>query len=360
MRTVLFHSVGGDGLGHLARSTAIALELRRTGRAFPVLLTESRDTTLAEASGLPFCTLPARYHVADPARWEGGADTGDSLFRTLLLRVVEELAPSLFVHDTLIYADVQAELAARGVSQALVMRHRPTAGALASAWSGLRTVVLAEDFGAEAPEVTLGPVVRRVGPIVRSLPQALDESAVRARYELAPNRFTVVIANGGGGVLERDEFLPLVGRALVRAADQGVSAQVVAVVGPLYRGRLDALARVPDLRLYSMLPDFLELCACAQLVLSRGGYNSAHELAALGVPTLCVPTFRHHDRQDERILRAERQGTALRLAAADPEALSAQIADLYRAPWYNGPRPGMQPHGAAEAALALLDSMEQR
>jgi predicted glycosyltransferase len=100
------------------------------------------------------------------------------------------------------------------------------------------------------------------------------------------------------------------------------------------------------------LPDLPQLCWASHLVVGRGGYNTIHELAAMGVPSLCHPGWRESDDQAERIRGASRLHGNIRLAEDDSEGLAAQILDVYR-------RPPHQPtlvrpwQGARQAAAAL-------
>lgn len=360
MTTVLLHTVGGDGLGHLSRSLAIAQALAGHAGVRPVLLTESRDVQLAEGYGFPMYMLPARYAIPPDSAWQGIRCVGSQLWRNVYAEVLAQIGPDLLVHDTIVYDDIFHLAQLQSIPQSLVLRQRPTVASISrTILSGMRVIVLPADVRDQAiPDHLLGTTrIERCAPILRPWSGKVVRETLLVQYGLDPSAVTTIVCNAGGGAFIEDPFLDIVGGALRLVSEHIRDLQVLVVVGPLFQQALDAVCGIPGLRLYSFLPDLVPLFAAAQLVIARGGYNTIHELLQVGVPSLCLPARRSHDDQAQRIDDAAHQARNVQRGQETPDGLAVQILDVLKAPLFGHSDVDVFTTGADEAAVALLKAI---
>ncbi|HEY0194024.1 MAG TPA: hypothetical protein VGC42_23060 [Kofleriaceae bacterium] len=357
---VLLIANDGFSVGHVARMIAIAGGLARVAERRALAL----QTVLATTSSADALLGGARATVVRLPAPEAGrrGGLGDverrSLVRGAIAGIVDGFAPDLLVADTF-PSGPHGELAGvqrAGMQRALVRRATAgqgelppgLAGALTAGLAGHALAVLVADPGPLAPAAAgLGDfagAVRPVAPIAR-LDDALDRGAARAALGL-DGRVILVAAGGGGDRAAADRALSLA-RAIVRIAPD---ARVVLATGPLAADAAAANETGGDPRIRAM--------RCAPLAtVMRGfdgafapaGYNTAHELAALGVPAALFAQPRTFDDQAARAARLAAGGWAHALVRFDDDAIAAALAWMARAVL-----PPLATGGEGEAAEALI------
>jgi radical SAM protein with 4Fe4S-binding SPASM domain len=315
---IAFHAINGVGLGHLVRTTTIALEIRAIHpRASLLVLTNAADTSRLEAEGIDFVRLPPRLADphADPDRVRRSLPS--PLEHAALAGALRAFRPDLVVFDTHAPPALARFAAAVGARTVLVQRE-------------LRRRDLAAFFAGEAPlafdrivvphdpsEVDLSgaahlPVVA-TGHVVRRL-----DTRTRARSN-APR--VVMMAGGGGQPVDARRFLQAAADAHVLARARVPDLSTLLVLGPYGEAPAHAAA-IPGLSVTGACPHLPAMLAGAEVVVSQAGYNSVAELRALAKPAILVPGHRKAESQRARARRVAKAGAAV---LAEPEARS--IAD---------------------------------
>ncbi len=177
---------------------------------------------------------------------------------------------------------------------------------------------------------TISSKIRYCGYVAEDFSKrALEEHPAR---ELGITKPFLLATAGGGG----DGF-PLL-NALVGALHRIADLPAVIVTGPLMsaadRKRLSsAIGDRPETVLVDYVRDLPSYLAAARLVVAMGGYNTAAEIAALGVRAVLVPrTWRYGEHrkraevraEGEQMLRAEALSRLGLVDVLDPEALTPE------------------------------------
>jgi predicted glycosyltransferase len=166
----------------------------------------------------------------------------------------------------------------------------------------------------------------------------------------------VVITGGGGGYPGTVAFYNLALEACARLRTSLPAIEPVLVSGPLFHEWLD-LRLVDGVRLLPFDPHLNGRIAAADLVICQGGYNTLAEIAALGVPALCVPAERQSDDQFERA-RDMTSPIMTCYTGTDPRAMAdLAIALLQTRPARSRATVVTTP-GAGIAARLLLDVLD--
>jgi predicted glycosyltransferase len=74
-------------------------------------------------------------------------------------------------------------------------------------------------------------------------------------------------------------------------------------------------------------PEMASLIACADAVLSAGGYNSVSEIRLAKRPAFFLPGRRTHDDQRQRVQAMAAAGLAVMVDDAEPDHAAARVAD---------------------------------
>ena len=339
----------GTGLGHLTRSMAIAGRLDPAVE--PFFITFSAGAPAVRELGFPV------EYIASYDRPGAGTDLSWT-FRTRdrLQQAVGEIDPAVVLFDgTHPYERLLPALRSTGARLVWCRRAlwRDDADTAPLWRAHLFDAVL--EPGELGRGVERGPTATRranvtaVDPIV-----LLDRDGLAPREEAAralgldPGRRTVLVQLGQGpGVREATSHAlrHFAGRDDVQVA---VLKSVLAGLDDAPAGVVGIDATFPLARHY----------AAFDAAVSAAGYNQAHELAALGVPSLLVPMRRQTDDQAGRAAEAERAGVALAVAGADDPALESRLDDLLDPAVQQRLRDGLERlgewRGAEQAAAWLL------
>lgn len=162
--------------------------------------------------------------------------------------------------------------------------------------------------------------LRYIGYIVRE-PAAGDPSVTRRDLGI-PQDAPLLVGTVGSGV---DGFpvLDAFERAVARIQTKRPGLHAVAVTGPFMPPEQQAILReraTDRLRVVSRA-DNIRLMACADAVVSMGGYNSVFEALELGKPLVIVPRSTHKIEQQIRAQALERLGLA---RCVLPQALAVE------------------------------------
>lgn len=329
--------VANDGLsaGHVARMIAIADGLARVARdrdvaLRTVLATTSQAHALLAGSEAVVVQLPAPA----VARRAGFSDTERRrLVSGAIEGVARALAPDLVVVDTFPLGP-HRELAGIDLGyarRALVRRHVPAeAQAEPMLADGLELVDLAILADDPTPiESSLACRCVHVPPITIER-ETLPRAEARRALGLPSQGRVLLVAAGGGGDEEATQRAQRIARAIE-------DATVALALGPLAGASPiagDRVIRIHAVPLSPYLPAFDGAVVPA-------GYNTAHELARAGVPSVLFAQARPYD---DQAARARRFG----VEPLDDEALAPAIASMK-------PLRAVPPGGARRAAEALLD-----
>jgi len=306
---VLFRVYNRRGLGHWMRGLNIARELLALEPA-----SEIRFFTRSEPP-FPIDDPRIRHHVADDP------EAMDALPAELAAFV-----PDVIVDDTM----PPRLLTDGGARHVFVMRRcAPERQAQVFAHATLagmdRLVVphTAEEFGYALPD-GLATRTTFVGPIARRADDA-GMAALRARLGLPADGFCLLSTPGGGGFAEDSaRFADLACRVHRRLAGVLPGFRHVVVLGP---NSTLSLEPIDDrMTVLGREPEMASLIACADAVLSAGGYNSVSEIRLAKRPAFFVPGHRTHDDQRQRVEDLAARGLARVLDDRDLDAAADAVA----------------------------------
>lgn len=215
------------------------------------------------------------------------------------------------------YVSVPVHLAARTLGIPTVVHQQDVqiglANRIMSRWATVVTATLsahAQFFGAKKTVVTGNPV----------RPSVLEGSRERAieRFHLDPDRATVFCFGGGTGAASINTVVSQMARecnGLFQIIHlTGMERGTGAFVGPFYHSYPFFTTEMAD------------AYACADVVISRAGFNAISEAAAWGKPMILIPIG--HSHQEKNAAWAQAHGAALVLE--NDSLTSAQLFDSIR------------------------------
>jgi len=141
--------------------------------------------------------------------------------------------------------------------------------------------------------------------------------------------FTLVSTPGGGGFADDvAHFVAVACAAHARLVEHLPGFRHVLVLGPNATLRVEPLD--PAMLVLASEPEMASLIACADAVLSAGGYNSVSEIRLERRPAFFLPGDRTHDDQRQRVAELAARGLAEVLPTDDVEAAAARLVDACR------------------------------
>jgi predicted glycosyltransferase len=377
---ILFHAVGGSGLGHLSRQIALARAIREVRPATELAFASESAYGPTLGPEFPFFVLPSirqlRSVAWSPVRWTSGPASHVGNGRSepapatvemgspapTLIAMTEALLtsyrPGLIIHDTLVWPPLFEIAEDMGLSQALVLRARRD---LAEAVSDPAAPLMRADLlilphaAAEAAEILAAlpdhsPPAVSIGATVRG--RTMSRHGVCNKLGVPSDAKLIVVTAGGGGTPEVPAFYRLALDGLA-SASLAAGARVVLVLGPEYQSA-PPTSRYLDLQVWQAIAWMPDLIAAADLVICQAGYNTMGEVQAAGTPAVVVPGERGIDDQDARAREAMRNGPHVRvLPEADSAVLGKLIDEVIAAPTGGAPAATNDPVAAAERAAAL-------
>ena len=310
---VLFRVYNRRGLGHWMRGQNIARDV--------LALEPNAEVCFVTRSEAPFpLDDPRMQHHVAPTREEMDALPAAALQFAPDVIVDDTMPPGFLTQDGARHVFVMRRCLEE--RQAVVFGHEATMG-----MDALIVPHTEEEFGYEVPP-TLSDRTTFVGPIVRRASDAAMR-ALRARLGLTNGTFCLVSTPGGGG-FEEDSIRFVAIAKRVHALLHGALPDFrhVLVLGPN-----SALTVLPDDERMIVLgsePEMASLMACADALLSAGGYNSVSEIRLAQRPAFFLPGDRTHDDQTQRVTELESRGLAMVVDPSDVEAAAQRIAQTCR------------------------------
>ncbi len=344
----LFLANDGLGAGHLVRAIAIARALVAVGEAEGVTAhtlvatTSEADVLLFGAPAVASLRLPAPAR----ARAAGWTDAERRyVLEHVLLGAAEGFLPDVLVVDTFPSgphgeaARLLREVPRRVLVRRTVRAEKRRARALGEGLDLYDLVVVPDDPVALAPEPTKAKAVR-VPPItLGEASEGLTRAEARRALGLPRTGRCALVGAGAGGEAGSAEgalrLLELLGEA-------APGYLPVAAEGPL--AEAGAFGRVRAVRV-APLQRYL---AAFDLAIVAAGYNTAHELAKAGVPTVLYAQERPFDDQAARARRFADAGLAAELGEPTAEGLRAAVARA------RALKPKPPAAGGAEAAARAI------
>ncbi|HSD50621.1 MAG TPA: undecaprenyldiphospho-muramoylpentapeptide beta-N-acetylglucosaminyltransferase [Candidatus Methylomirabilis sp.] len=300
MRVVI---TGGGTGGHLFPALAVHAALTRRRPETAVLFIgalEGMEATILPRLGFPFRGL--RVHQIKGRGWRG--QTTALLGLPSVVRQATRLLREFGAQVVLGvggYASFPTVLAARILRIPAVIHEQNAFPGLANRWLGKFASGVAVSFEAAAGFFPAGRVTVSGNP-VRVEIQPSDAGQARRRFELLPERFTVLIFGGSQGAHRIN--LGTV-EALSRLA--GLREQIQFLHGTGERDLIDVRQAYEQggyrAHVEAFFQDMATAYAAADFVIARAGASTIFELAAMGKAALLVPY--PHAANDHQRLNAE-------------------------------------------------------
>jgi UDP-N-acetylglucosamine--N-acetylmuramyl-(pentapeptide) pyrophosphoryl-undecaprenol N-acetylglucosamine transferase len=351
---ISYYAINGIGLGHLARTIAIARALG-TGEHDHLFLTSSPATQLLEKESLPFVQFPSDNLLADKSLALKDK-TYSSLLHGIVSATINAFDPHLFVVDTMPTGSCGelAQLATCARRSVFILREQRTAPApetIAAINRYDHILIPHEESPARLPDGIDTSKVTFTGPIL--LRSKDDAPAQLPEIDRPHDRPLVGVAFGGGGDKDFAQLVAWVDRAAGRHPDLHFAVSIP----PLLREEIPAFSS-ENISRFEHSP-LAELWRSFDFVISAAGYNSTNELIHFGVPTIFVPLERPLDDQLARAKNltardASRLATALddrSLDKALDEVKDPQVREVLSA----RAQSILPSNGAAIAANTLID-----
>ena len=321
---IILATSNGIGMGHLARATAIAEELKEVAR--PILVSVAGG--IAE---IPSTTgIPCEYIPGKTRRWMS-AHRWDRYFRDRLIAIADEAGASVisfdgvvpypgFIATKLKRPDLTIVWVRRGLWQKNLLR-------FALPFQS-RLVDLIIEPGDIARSYDHGPTSHRkdatlTSPVsLYSKTRALSRANARKDLGLDANRPAVLVQLGTGD-LDMNEKM----RSALTGLVGWEGLQVVLTKDPVDAQGKSLVPAGLDIRVQRYFP-LVDVLAAFDGAIAATGYNSVHELLPAQIPTVFISNIRGTDDQDARAQWCHDHGYALRADHANLAGITATVSKL--------------------------------
>ena len=353
--TIILATSNGIGMGHLARATAVAEELKNVAR--PILVSVAGGIAeIPSATGIPCEYIPGKTR-----RWMA-AHRWDRYFRDRLIAIADETGASVisfdgvvpypgFIATKLKRPDLTIIWVRRGLWQKNVLRFAlPFQSRLVDRIIEPGDIARAYDHGptSNRKDATLTSPVS-----LYSKARALSRQDARTALGLDADRPAVLVQLGTGDSDMNEKM-----RAALTGLLGWQGLQVVLTKNPVDAQGVSLVPEGLDIKVQRYFP-LAEVLAAFDGAIAATGYNSVHELLPAQIPTVLISNIRGTDDQDARAKWCHDHGYALRADHANLADITATVATLSDAVV----RQSLQSkcaelsntHGAGEIAQILLD-----
>ena len=311
-------------MGHLARATAIAEELKNVAR--PILVSVAGG--IAE---IPSTTgIPCEYIPGKTRRWMS-AHRWDRYFRDRLIAIADETGASVisfdgvvpypgFIATKLKRPDLTIVWVRRGLWQKNLLR-------FALPFQS-RLVDLIIEPGDIARAYDHGPTAKRndatlTSPVsLYSKTRALSRKDARKELGLDGDRPAILVQLGTGDSDMNEKM-----RAALTGLVGWKDLQVVLTKNPVDAQGKSLVPDGLDIKVQRYFP-LANVLAAFDGAIAATGYNSVHELLPAQIPTVLISNIRGTDDQDARAKWCHDQGYALRADHANLADITATVAQL--------------------------------
>ena len=311
-------------MGHLARATAVAEELK--GVARPILVSVAGGIAeIPSTTGIPCEYIPGKTRRWMPAhRW-------DRYFRDRLIAIADETGASVisfdgvvpypgFIATKLKRPDLTIVWVRRGLWQKNLLR-------FALPFQS-RLVDLIIEPGDIARSYDHGPTSHRkdatlTSPVsLYSKTRALSREDARKELGLDANRPAVLVQLGTGDSDMNEKM-----RAALTGLVGWQGLQVVLTKNPVDAQGASLVPDGLDIKVQRYFP-LADVLAAFDGAIAATGYNSVHELLPAQIPTVLISNIRGTDDQDARAQWSHDHGYALRADHANLADITATVKKL--------------------------------
>jgi UDP-N-acetylglucosamine:LPS N-acetylglucosamine transferase len=322
--TIILATSNGIGMGHLARATAVAEELKDVAR--PILVSVAGGIAeIPSTTGIPCEYIPGKTRRWMPAhRW-------DRYFRDRLIAIADETGASVISFDGVVpypgfiatkikRPDLTIVWVRRGLWQKNLLR-------FALPFQS-RLVDLIIEPGDIARSYDHGPTSHRndatvTSPVsLYSKARALSRLDARKVLELDADRPAVLVQLGTGDSDMNEKM-----RAALTGLVGWQGLQVVLTKNPVDAQGISLVPDGLDIKVQRYFP-LADVLAAFDGAIAATGYNSVHELLPAQIPTVLISNIRGTDDQDARAKWCHDHGYALRADHADLVDITATVAKL--------------------------------
>jgi UDP-N-acetylglucosamine:LPS N-acetylglucosamine transferase len=314
-------------MGHLARATAVAEELK--GVARPILVSVAGGIAeIPSTTGIPCEYIPGKTRRWMPAhRW-------DRYFRDRLIAIADETGASVisfdgvvpypgFIATKLKRPDLTIVWVRRGLWQKNLLR-------FALPFQS-RLVDLIIEPGDIARSYDHGPTSHRkdatlTSPVsLYSKTRALSREDARKELGLDATRPAVLVQLGTGDSDMNEKMRAALTGLVGWQASHGL--QVVLTKSPVDAQGASLVPDGLDIKVQRYFP-LADVLAAFDGAIAATGYNSVHELLPAQIPTVLISNIRGTDDQDARAKWCHDYGYALRADHANLADITATVAKL--------------------------------
>jgi UDP-N-acetylglucosamine:LPS N-acetylglucosamine transferase len=322
--TIILATSNGIGMGHLARATAVAEELK--GVARPILVSVAGGIAeIPSTTGIPCEYIPGKTRRWMPAhRW-------DRYFRDRLIAIADETGASVISFDGVVpypgfiatkikRPDLTIVWVRRGLWQKNLLR-------FALPFQS-RLVDLIIEPGDIARAYDQGPTSHRkdatlTSPVsLYSTARALSRADARKVLGLDADRPAVLVQLGTGDSDMNEKM-----RAALTGLVGWQGLQVVLTKDPVDAQGTSLVPDGLDIKVQRYFP-LADVLAAFDGAIAATGYNSVHELLPAQIPTVLISNIRGTDDQDARAQWCHDHGYALRADHANLADITATVAKL--------------------------------
>ena len=334
MQTLRVVFAGGGTGGHLYPAIAIAEAFQRRVQNFPcVFIGTSRGL---EARVIP--SLGYRLELVPVRGLVRKLTPGNLLVPVYLmqsirqcLRLFKEFQPHLVV-GTGGYVSGPALMAAWLSRRKFVVQEQNSFPGLVNRWWGERADLAFLSFAESKKFFRRQEHLRVVGNPVRGSLIIGDRIAAATKWNLAPDRTTLLVFGGSQGARRINE---LIQEILPRLAVLE-NFQILWATGPSHIDKMAPdVASLPNIRAVPYIDDMASAYTLADFVLCRAGASTIFELTSCGLPAILVPfPFATADHQTFNARALENAGAARLLIEKEttPEKLFQTVHELAAQP----------------------------
>jgi UDP-N-acetylglucosamine:LPS N-acetylglucosamine transferase len=322
--TIILATSNGIGMGHLARATAVAEELKNVAR--PILVSVAGGIAeIPSATGIPCEYIPGKTRRWMPAhRW-------DRYFRDRLIAIADETGASVisfdgvvpypgFIATKLKRPDLTIVWVRRGLWQKNLLRFAlPFQSRLVDLIIEPGDIARAYDHGptSNRKDATLTSPVS-----LYSKARALSRADARTVLGLDADRPAVLVQLGTGDSDMNEKM-----RAALSGLVGWQGLQVVLTKNPVDAQGMSLVPDGLDIKVQRYFP-LANVLAAFDGAIAATGYNSVHELLPAQIPTVLISNIRGTDDQDARAKWCHDHGYALRADQANLADVTATVAKL--------------------------------
>jgi len=322
--TIILATSNGIGMGHLARATAVAEELKDLAR--PILVSVAGGIAeIPSTTGIPCEYIPGKTRRWMPAhRW-------DRYFRDRLIAIADETGASVisfdgvvpypgFIATKLKRPDLTIVWVRRGLWQKNLLR-------FALPFQS-RLVDLIIEPGDIARAYDHGPTSNRSDATLTSpvslyaKSRALSRQDARKTLGLDTDRPAVLVQLGTGDSDMNEKM-----RAALSGLVGWQGLQVVLTKSPVDAQGKSLVPEGLDIKVQRYFP-LANVLAAFDGAIAATGYNSVHELLPAQIPTVLISNIRGTDDQDARAKWCHDHGYALRADHDNLADITATVLKL--------------------------------